>query len=81
MPPAVLFWRDMLGVGSAVNVAASVAALAVAASGGPMALAVGLHFAPLPYNLFLFCAVWRAPWRSAFTAAVGMVWLGVMTVL
>jgi len=53
----------------------------VASQGGSMALAVGLHFAPLPYNLFLFLALWRAPWRSALTAAVGTVWLAVMTVI
>jgi len=45
------------------------------------ALAAALHFAPLPYNLFLFMVVWRAPKRTVFTSALAAAWLAVMTIV
>jgi hypothetical protein len=77
--PPVLLWRDMLGVGTLLNVMATLAALMVASQGAPLHLAVILHFVPLPYNLFLFAALWRTPRRTAAAAGVGLVWVAAMT--
>lgn len=77
----VLFWRDMLLVGSFVNVLASFAALMVAALGAPMGAAAALHFVPAPYNVFLFVALWRRPGRPLHMAVVAVVWLVLVTVL
>jgi hypothetical protein len=76
---SLLLWRDMLGVGTLLNLMATLAALAVASQGAPLLLAVVLHFAPLPYNLFLFAALWRTPRRTAAAAGVGLVWVAAMT--
>ncbi len=76
----VLFWRDMLLVGTLVNLAASIAAMIVAATGAPLAIAVAVHFAPLPYNLFLFLAVTRHG-ASALVSIVSMAWLVAATLL
>lgn len=76
-----LFWRDMLGVGTVVNLFASFAALMVLAAGGPTSLAVGLHFAPVPWNVFLFLALWRRPGRPPLMAAAGAGWLVLVTLL
>jgi hypothetical protein len=76
----VLFWRDVLGVGTLVNLSATLAALMLAAQGVRVELAAALHFAPLPYNLFLFAALLRAPQRTPFSTGLGMIWLAVMTV-
>ncbi len=76
-----LFWRDMLAVGSFVNLFASFAALMAAAAGAPTAVAVVLHFAPVPWNVFLFVALWRRPDRPPLMAAAAAVWLAAMTVL
>ena len=65
------------GIGLAVM--ATLAALMVASQGGPLHLAVALHFAPLPYNLFLFVALWRTPRRTAAAAGVGLAWVAAMT--
>ncbi len=46
-----------------------------------LAVAVAVHFAPLPYNLFLFAALSRAPQRTPFISAVGMLWLALMTLV
>ena len=76
-----LFWRDMLAVGSVLNLAASFGALALLAIGAPGAVAVALHFAPMPYNLFLFLALRRLAQRPAAVIAAGLVWLVMVTVL
>lgn len=75
----VLLWRDMLGVGTVINLSATMAALGLLAQGVPMPLAVALHFAPLPYNLFLFASLWRLPRRSALSTGLGLAWVAVMT--
>ena len=54
-----LFWRDMVVVGTAINIASSVAALILLGLKLPLALVLALHFAPVPYNMFLAFAVWR----------------------
>lgn len=81
VPLRRLFWRDMLMVGTLVNLLATFAALMAAATGAPMAVAVALHFAPIPYNVFLFMALWRLPGRPAAAATVAALWLALMTVL
>jgi len=77
----VLFWRDMLATGTVLNLLASFVALMLAAQGAPTALAVLVHFAPVPYNLFLFLALWRLPRRPALVALAAAAWLLVMTVV
>lgn len=76
-----LFWRDMVVVGSAINGAASLLALILAAQGGALGYAVAVHFAPLPYNLFLFAAVTRSHPRAAATTFFAGVWLVVATLV
>ena len=81
VPLRTLFWRDMLGVGTAVNLLATFVALMAASQGAPTWVAVGLHFAPLPYNIFLTAAVVRALPRSRFAAVGSLAWLALMTVV
>ena len=76
-----LFWRDMMGVGTLLNLAASFGALMLVALGSPGAAAVALHFAPVPYNAFLFAALWRLARRPALAVVVAAAWLVVMTVV
>jgi hypothetical protein len=70
-----LFWRDMLGAGTLVNVLATLVALAMATQDLPLGYAALVHFAPVPYNLFLFAALTRAPGRTGFGVAAGVAWL------
>ncbi|MER9678258.1 hypothetical protein NKJ23_02775 [Mesorhizobium sp. M0184] len=59
-----LFWRDLVVVGTAINVASSVAALILLGLKLPLALVLAVHFAPVPYNIFLTFAVWRTAEKS-----------------
>ncbi|MEO5755784.1 MAG: hypothetical protein ABIQ51_02905 [Mesorhizobium sp.] len=54
-----LFWRDLVLVGTAINIALSVAALILLGLKMPLALVLAVHFAPVPYNVFLTFVVWR----------------------
>jgi hypothetical protein len=86
VPLSRAFWTDMLVIGTVVNVAAGIAAMLLFVSGAPIALGVAIHFAPLPYNLLLFFAVWQAAARDAsrwsFPAQVGaLVWFFVVFVV
>ena len=76
-----VFWRDMLGMGTTANVLATFAALMVASQGASSWFAAGIHFAPLPYNVFLFAAVERAAPRSHTAVMLALVWLAVMTIV
>lgn len=76
-----VLWRDMFAVGTAVNVLATFIALMAASRGAPTWLAAAIHFAPLPYNLFLLAAVSRAQRRSGLAVVLAIAWLGVMTIV
>ena len=81
MPFARLFWRDMLLVGSAINLGFGFLALMLLAQGVATATAIALHFAPLPYNLFLFAALWRRPGRPLWLSASAVLWLLLATLI
>ncbi len=63
VPVATLFWRDAILVATMVNLAATLAALALFASGASNLVAMAAYLAPLPYTLFLAFAVWRSAER------------------
>lgn len=81
VPLKVLLWRDMVWAGTLVNVAASFLALAALAMGANTGLAVALHLAPLPYNVFLLAAVLRLQATSAFATIVAVAWFLVVLVI
>lgn len=81
VPAARLFWRDMVLVGSIVNLASTFLALMLAAQGVATSIAVAVHFAPLPYNLFLCAALWRHPGRTAAQSGAAGLWLALATLL
>lgn len=76
-----LFWRDMLIVGSVINLITGFIALMIAAQGGWLWVAATVHFASLPYNVFLVLTLWRTPGCSRFMAWTSLVWLGTVTVI
>jgi len=81
VPMHTLLWRDMLCVGTVVNMLATFVAMMAVSQDAPSWAAVAIHFSPLPYNIFLFAAVRRAVPRSRVTATVSIVWLALMTVV
>ncbi len=80
VPVRELFWHDMVLVGTLINLLATAAALAMAASDVDIALAAAVHFAPLPFNLFLVAAVWHLTGAAAYRWA-SLAWLAVVTLV
>jgi hypothetical protein len=81
VPLSVLLWRDMLGIGTAVNLAATILAVAVIVQGASDWLALVLHLLPLPYNIFLCAALWRMPDRNTLASLIAGGWLVAMTLV
>lgn len=86
VPLGQLFWRDMVVVGSVLNLATGFAALMALAIKADPLVAMLIFHAPLPYNIFIVWAVWRtadlADAARASSARVGaIVWLVAATVL
>ncbi|WP_245458621.1 MULTISPECIES: hypothetical protein [unclassified Mesorhizobium] len=65
VPGDRLFWRDMMMVGTAINIASSALALVLLGLKLPLGVVLAVHFAPVPYNIFLTLAVWRTAEKSA----------------
>lgn len=70
-----LLWRDLLLVGTLVNLLLTGAGLAVFAITDQIGWPMALHFAPLPWNLFLVACVWRLPQTRATTRPIAVAWL------
>jgi hypothetical protein len=80
VPLRHLLLHDMLIYGTTINVVAALLGLLLFASDAPTALATIVYLAPLPYNVFLFAALWKSaadaaePWAS-IARIVGLLWL------
>ena len=59
-----IVWRDMVFIGTILNLAVALLSLLVLGLKGPLWLGLALYFAPVPYNLFLLIAAWRAADRG-----------------
>jgi hypothetical protein len=86
VPLGLLFWRDMIIVGSALNLAAAFAGLMALGFKADLLVAMLVFHAPLPYNFFLFGAIWRtadlADTAKASSARLGaLAWLVAATII
>ena len=81
-----LFWRDMVLVGSTLNLLTTAAAILLLGLKASLAIVLAVHFLPLPYNIFLFASVWRTAdaagnARAAFFRSAALLWLVAATVI
>lgn len=86
VPLALLFWRDMVIVGTSINLATAFASLMALGFKADLAVAMLIYHAPLPYNVFLVASVWRTAdlvdAAKASSARFGAaVWLVAATIL
>jgi len=86
VPLDLLFWRDMVVVGTTINIAAMFASLMALGLKASLPVAMLIFFAPLPYNIFLAAAVWRtsdlaAPKKAASARTGAILWLVIATLL
>lgn len=76
-----ILWRDMLAVGTVLNLLVSFVALIALTQGAPGWLGLLLHLSPLPYNAFLLLSLRRAPHRRGWHTALGFTWLALTFVV
>ncbi len=67
VPLARVFWNYAMIGGSAFNVAATLAAMALLASDAPDVAVIVALVLPIPYNLLMLVAVWQS--ARAYTGA------------
>lgn len=85
--PDVVFCRDMLFVGSALNMASLVLVLLSAALRWPWPVTVLLYAAPLPWNAVLLIGIWQGSKAMEHDAqrivlrAAAALWFAVFAVL
>jgi hypothetical protein len=60
VPLAQAFWSWTVVVGTALNAASSLLAMALLAMDAPAMAAVGVFGLPIPYNVLMVVAVWRS---------------------
>ena len=70
-----LFWRDLLLIGTGLNLLMTGSALALLSQGVALPWVLLVHLLPLPYNLFIVSAIGRAPQRPALVLGVSVFWL------
>lgn len=85
-PLGLLFWRDMIVIGSTLNLASAFAGLMALGFKADLAVALLVFHAPLPYNFFIVGAIWRTAdlvdAAKASSARLGaVIWLVAATVL
>ena len=86
VPLGIVFWRDMIGVGTALNILSAMSAMLLLAAGVGTPVVLLVYFAPVPWNLFLFFAVWRSAsntggQNASLAKAIAAVWVLLVTVL
>jgi hypothetical protein len=86
VPLGIVFWRDMVCVGTALNVLGTMVALLLLAAGAGTPTVLLVHFSPVPWNLFLFLSVWRSAsntdgQHAALAKAMAAVWVLLVTMI
>jgi len=81
VPFKSVFVNDMLVIGTMINVIATLIALAVMIQTDNAILAVVIHLIPLPYNVFLVLAVWRASGHDSLALMLAAGWFILITII
>jgi hypothetical protein len=81
-----LFWLDMVLFGTILNLATTGTALKLLDLKFSLPVVLAVHLSPLPYNVFLFAAVWRnadaaGNVKAAFFRSGALLWLVAATVI
>ncbi|MDP9137730.1 MAG: hypothetical protein M3N38_06090 [Pseudomonadota bacterium] len=88
LPLHVAFWRHAVGYGLALNLVTTGAMLILIVLDLPIALALLVHFLPVPYLVLAACGVWRsadrfhgAPATAQAAKLAVLAWCALLVVL
>jgi hypothetical protein len=77
----LLLWRDLLFIGTLVNLAAGFTSIVMLIQNFAPVLALAVHLAPVPYNIFLLLSVWRSKQSTQLTSTIAGIWFLLMLVV
>jgi hypothetical protein len=81
VPVRRLFWLDMLGTGTVVNLLFGFVALILLAKKTDPVWSMAVHWLAMPYNLFMVGALWRHRDAGRLHRTVGSAWLMVCVLI
>ena len=70
----VLLWRDVLVVGTLINLVAGFTAMIMLIQDVPPIWALTVYLAPVPYNIFLLVSVWRSKQCTPLVSLIATAW-------
>lgn len=76
-----LFWRDLLLIGTGLNLLMTGTALALLSRDVSAQWVLLVHLLPLPYNLLIVSSIWSAPQRPALVLGASLFWLVLFVVV
>ena len=77
----LLLWRDVLVVGTLINLIAGFAAFILFTRDAAPIWALTVHFSPVPYNVFLLLSVWRSKNTTPLVSLIAAIWFVVVLVI
>ncbi len=77
----VLLWRDVLVVGTLVNLAAGFAAFLMLSQNVAPIWALSVYLAPVPYNVFLLMSVWRSNQCTPLVSLIAGLWFVLVLII
>lgn len=78
---SLLLWRDMLFVGTLINLAAGFTAFILLSQDVTPIWALSVYLAPVPYNIFLLVSVWRSRQCTPLVSLIATIWFVVVLVV
>lgn len=76
-----LFWRDLLLIGTSLNLLMTGLALALLSRDAPIQWVLFAHLLPLPYNLLIVSSIWSASRRPKIVLGASVFWLVLFVVV
>lgn len=77
----VLLWRDVLAIGTLINLAAGFAAMVMLIQNSAAIWALSVHLAPVPYSIFLLLSVWRSKQCTQVISLIASIWFVLMLII
>lgn len=77
----VLLWRDVLFVGTLINLVSAFAAMIMLTQKFAAIWALSVFLAPVPYNIFLLLSVWRSKEYTPLISLIAGVWFVLMLIV
>jgi hypothetical protein len=76
-----LLWRDVLFVGTLINLVSAFAAMIMLTQNVAAIWALSVLLAPVPYNIFLLLSVWRSKGCTPVISLIAGVWFVLMLII